>query len=301
LPEIVESERSKAQAMSIFIASSFLLLICGIITLIVTANWKPQPGKGIFLLFIVLAMILPPALWILAMLIASGGRGYGSGYYQSARTLQALLPVITFASLFLSGFLLVWFSIARAMDQSMHLAIKDSQKLSKQKNWRTTSSQTDLIQTMRRREWAFLIDHTPLFLAWVLFAVAAGSETMSRILGPLLALVWAALHIGFIIYLPCKDAAGGISLGKYFTGCRTVDFRTGRPIDLSQSMARNLFLLIPGMALVELVVASCRSDRRRLGDLMASTIVVLEKPADATTAIESSSEKSAMRPHPLDD
>ena len=77
-----------------------------------------------------------------------------------------------------------------------------------------------------------------------------------------------------ICYILFKDAFAGKSPGKAITGLRVVEVSTGRPIGAAKSITRNWLFLVPFMPLVELIVANIRTDKRRLGDLIAGTDVI---------------------------
>jgi len=112
--------------------------------------------------------------------------------------------------------------------------------------------------------------------------------------------------IGLVIYLPFKDSIQGVSFGKMVSKCRVVRVQDGSAIGVGESVARNFLYLIPLMAFVELAVASLRSDRKRLGDLIAGTTVVIGKP-DFVNGIENKHKQPEAEeiptpvPHPLDD
>ena len=106
------------------------------------------------------------------------------------------------------------------------------------------------------------------------------------------------------VYALFKDCARGRSLGKFFTGCRVVDFTTGKPAPAGQTLVRNLTFLIPFFSIVELATASIRPDSRRLGDLLAGTTVVTGPPdfidGEPVELLETTSPEPVKK-HPLDD
>lgn len=71
---------------------------------------------------------------------------------------------------------------------------------------------------------------------------------------------------------------GGQSIGKRLLSLRVVDAR-GLPIDLRQSLVRNVVRALDMLPLGGVGVTSCLLDRhrRRLGDLAAGTLVVEER------------------------
>ena len=82
---------------------------------------------------------------------------------------------------------------------------------------------------------------------------------------------------GYHLYFEVKG--NGRSPGKKLAGLRVVDDR-GLPLTLQQSMVRNLFRAVDGIPIfyaVGAVVALVDRHRRRLGDLVAQTVVISEK------------------------
>lgn len=106
-----------------------------------------------------------------------------------------------------------------------------------------------------------------------------GSPSRSRMDRVPLMLFSYGLVIFNILYVLVRDCLGGISPGKLLLGIRVVDFKTGEAIGPAKSFLRNWIYLLPFAGLVELAVASTRPDKRRLGDLVAGTVVVLNQPA----------------------
>lgn len=128
-----------------------------------------------------------------------------------------------------------------------------------------------------RRELAYLVD---IMLANVV-AVGAfrarvedGPNGFQREFTPRDIFFYAvATFIVVTVYILTKDGIGGMSIGKRLLRVRVVDAETGRPIGFAQSVARNWLFLLPGIPLVELVVANVSPDGRRLGDRRAGTVV----------------------------
>ncbi|MFO0916272.1 MAG: RDD family protein [Pirellulales bacterium] len=82
----------------------------------------------------------------------------------------------------------------------------------------------------------------------------------------------------FGIVFVAKDSFSGYSLGKYLTGVRVIDARTGIPTGLKGSILRNLPLVIP---FIPLVVAFTMMKGKRVGDGWAHTKVVWNRFADS--------------------
>jgi uncharacterized RDD family membrane protein YckC len=81
---------------------------------------------------------------------------------------------------------------------------------------------------------------------------------------------------GYHVYFEVRQ--GGQSLGKRLLSLRVVDAR-GLPIDLRQSLVRNVVRALDMIPVGGIGMATCLLDRhrRRLGDLAAGTLVVEER------------------------
>jgi len=79
-------------------------------------------------------------------------------------------------------------------------------------------------------------------------------------------------------YLLLRDAIGGQSIGKILLGLVVIDLTTGRAASVSDSVKRNLLLLLPGANVVAIFLEArtIMSDPQgqRLGDRLAHTQVV---------------------------
>lgn len=165
------------------------------------------------------------------------------------------------------------------------------------------------VKILRQREWGFLIDFMPfvfgIFLAISITSTRFNSQgglcnTLDYLLQQFL---WLAIVLQFP-YALFKDCVGGRSLGKRLTGCRVVDFKTGKPAFVGQTIFRNITFLIPLFSIVELATASIRPDSRRLGDLLAGTIVVTGSPDFIDGEPVAKPDPALSQPvekHPLDD
>lgn len=85
-----------------------------------------------------------------------------------------------------------------------------------------------------------------------------------------------SLHLGWHVYFETRR--GGRTPGKRALGLRVVDAR-GLPISLHQSMVRNIVRTIDAMPAfygVAAITSLLDGSRRRLGDLVAGTLVIRE-------------------------
>lgn len=102
-------------------------------------------------------------------------------------------------------------------------------------------------------------------------------------------IIGIALVLNFLItygyYIFMDIAKNGQSIGKKILGLRTIR-KNGQPITLKHSAIRNLLRIFVDIYGIGLVVMFASKDCKRLGDLIASTIVVLEKESIAPIQIE---------------
>jgi uncharacterized RDD family membrane protein YckC len=79
-------------------------------------------------------------------------------------------------------------------------------------------------------------------------------------------------------YLLLRDAIGGQSVGKLLFGLVVINLETGRPASVSDSVRRNLLLLLPGANIVAIFLEArtiaVDPQGQRLGDRLAQTQVV---------------------------
>lgn len=134
-----------------------------------------------------------------------------------------------------------------------------------------------------QRAFAYLLDlliriaivATLLFLA-VLGGVSAGEQTGGSMMG-LMLLVLFLMEWGY--FVACESLWSGASPGKRAFGLRVIT-QSGQPLNLLDSMLRNLLRaadFLPAGYALGLLVMSRDSSFRRLGDLVAGTMVVVEQ------------------------
>jgi uncharacterized RDD family membrane protein YckC len=148
-----------------------------------------------------------------------------------------------------------------------------------------------------------LIQAALYFITAIIFVIAlpfgfSVFTFLPRLIGPAM-----AIFIGFAIYWGYfaifEILWKGQTPGKRFTGIRVIK-ESGRPINAFEAIGRNLMRAVdglPGIYGVGLVCMMCNRQSRRLGDFVAGTVVVHEKPTDEVrpswnTATESSSPSS---------
>ncbi|MBH24455.1 MAG: hypothetical protein CMH57_08395 [Myxococcales bacterium] len=97
--------------------------------------------------------------------------------------------------------------------------------------------------------------------------------------------LYAAISWGYFVVMEWR--AGGQSLGKRALGIRVMG-RGGAPVTLAQSAVRNLLRVLDGLPLIYLVGGAAilsSHDQGRVGDWVAGTIVVRERPPSAVVAL----------------
>lgn len=306
-----------------------LSFVLSVIAFIFVLSWRHQRGQLLMLAFVTLGLIFPLLISLLLNTsVATGGFADLNSFW----IYQLISTIIWLCQLVGSGFLLAYVAFLALANPKPNTR-SSKQNIDGSHRYDASGSQNDFAATLsspdqptgpqwnvppapklnvkilRQREWAFVIDILPFIIAIVITISILTSRFGSRGLSTdsfdaqLWALFWLLVVVQFP-YALFKDCAGGRSLGKHFAGCRVVDFKSGKPAPVGQTIVRNLPFLIPLFSIVELATASIRPDSRRLGDLLAKTIVVtgppdfidgqaVEKPAD--TAPE------PKKKHPLDD
>jgi uncharacterized RDD family membrane protein YckC len=117
-----------------------------------------------------------------------------------------------------------------------------------------------------------------------IFTLPVGSSLvmfLPRLIGPamaifiLFAIYWGYFSIFEILWK-------GQTPGKRYAGIRVIK-ESGRPINAFEAIGRNLMRAVdglPGIYGVGLVCMMCNRQSRRLGDFVAGTVVVHEKPTE---------------------
>jgi uncharacterized RDD family membrane protein YckC len=77
-----------------------------------------------------------------------------------------------------------------------------------------------------------------------------------------------------LAYALGHDAFDGRSIGRRICGTQVLHRKTGRPIGLGTSIARNLIFAVQGVVLIEILLVLFSKDGRRIGDHLTDTIVV---------------------------
>ncbi|MDT5034707.1 MAG: hypothetical protein QOC94_4878 [Actinoplanes sp.] len=86
----------------------------------------------------------------------------------------------------------------------------------------------------------------------------------------------ALLFVVVVLYYVLMEGLAGRTVGKMITGIRVVDEATGGTPGVGQAVLRTVLRLIDGILgyLVAFIVVLASDRRRRLGDMVAKTLVV---------------------------
>jgi uncharacterized RDD family membrane protein YckC len=122
-----------------------------------------------------------------------------------------------------------------------------------------------------------------------------------RMLGPALGIfILFAIYWGYFAIF--ESVWNGQTPGKRLAGIRVIK-ESGRPINAFEAIGRNLMRVVdfmPAIYGVGLVCMMCNRQSRRLGDFVAGTVVVHEKPTEEirptwNTSADSAPASSAMK------
>ncbi len=109
----------------------------------------------------------------------------------------------------------------------------------------------------------------------------------------ILLILWFIVHFGYFAIF--EAVWNGQTPGKRATHLRVIQ-DSGRPITPYESVARNLLRIVdslPGLYGIAIISALMGEKSKRLGDYVAGTVVVHEKPATLETAVRFDAAPSA--------
>ena len=114
-----------------------------------------------------------------------------------------------------------------------------------------------------------IIDTVIAFLPLLLFSIAAYVIGLEDVFNGLILILGIAFSFFYVIF--ADGMSSGQSWGKSLLAIAVVDARTGEPCTYGQSFVRNFSLLV--LSVIDWIFIFGAS-RRRLGDLIAGTVVV---------------------------
>jgi uncharacterized RDD family membrane protein YckC len=130
-----------------------------------------------------------------------------------------------------------------------------------------------------------------------IFTLPLGSSVLTflpKLLGPALAIfILFAIYWGYFAFF--ESIWSGQTPGKRYAGIRVIK-ESGRPINTFEAVGRNLMRAVdglPGVYGVGVVCMMCNQQSRRLGDFVAGTVVVHEKPTEDVRPSWNTSDKLA--------
>ena len=133
-----------------------------------------------------------------------------------------------------------------------------------------------------------------------IFTLPLGSSVfmfLPKLVGPALAVfILFAIYWGYFAFF--ESIWSGQTPGKRYAGIRVIK-ESGRPINAFDAIGRNLMRAVdglPGIYGVGLVCMMCNRQSRRLGDFVAGTVVVHEKPTEDVRPSWNTSEQVASAP-----
>jgi len=126
---------------------------------------------------------------------------------------------------------------------------------------------------------AVLIDSIIIYGAVLLFAIPVG---LFGIFGSgfFFGFLWGAFALlGWLVcllYFTFFEGTSGQTLGKQLVGIRVVDEVTERPPPIEQALLRNILRIIDSLFvyLVGFILIETQPNKKRLGDIVARTVVV---------------------------
>ena len=133
-----------------------------------------------------------------------------------------------------------------------------------------------------------------------IFTLPVGSSVfmfLPRLIGPAMAVfILFAIYWGYFAIF--EILWKGQTPGKRYAGIRVIK-ESGRPINAFEAVGRNLMRAVdgmPGIYGVALVCMICNRQSRRLGDFVAGTVVIHEKPTEEVRPTWDTSKESSSAP-----
>jgi uncharacterized RDD family membrane protein YckC len=126
---------------------------------------------------------------------------------------------------------------------------------------------------------AVLIDSIIVYAAVALVAIPVGLFGIFGF-GFFFGLLWGAFaFLGWLVgllYFSFFEGTSGQTLGKQLVGIKVVDEVTTRPPPMDQALLRNILRIIDSFLfyLVGFILIETQPNKKRLGDIVAKTIVV---------------------------
>jgi len=144
---------------------------------------------------------------------------------------------------------------------------------------------------------AFVVDFSLQIILCLILAVIvlfgiydyrmANLVDLEAIEGPALAfLIISFFLIYFCYFIFCEMTMNGQSVGKKIFGLRVIR-DNGQPVELSQSLVRNLFKAVLDVIYIGLFFIMFSPKHKRIGDIVAGTVVIAEHYDSANAPLRS--------------
>ncbi len=156
---------------SIAITAFIVCVVGGGVLLAVSASWKPQPGKRLFIAYVSLMFLVLPIMELVLLATWMYWENYYAQwqYYGRGSRPGELFSVLYFVNtvfvilvLLISQWLLVIYALGRQRGEEFVIgktASKNGWSIQgEERRWNVSRQGADLVAILRRREWAFLID-----------------------------------------------------------------------------------------------------------------------------------------------
>ena len=112
-----------------------------------------------------------------------------------------------------------------------------------------------------------------IFTAFAVLSGGGVASVWNLVFGPFTMLLWL-LWLGYFTYF---ESTTGQTLGKRLLGIKVISIASGRPPDVGHALLRSVLRLLdwlPALYLVGFIAAATTTQRQRVGDILAETVVV---------------------------
>jgi len=131
------------------------------------------------------------------------------------------------------------------------------------------------IAKVRNRILSYILDNLIFFFIFVVMGIFFGTPNEQEFSIRLTGLpAFAMIIIGFFLW-PISEGLYGKTIGKRITGLQVVDDNF-KPIGIGKALVRFFIGFIDHFFLIGIIMAATNKQNKRLGDMVASTLVVSE-------------------------
>ncbi len=134
------------------------------------------------------------------------------------------------------------------------------------------------LATLGDRAVAVIIDHIILFVISLIIMIPLGllgalTGGFGFFFGPQILVTWLI----WLLYFSFFEGTTGQTLGKQVARIKVVDEASGGTVDMGRAFVRNILRVIdwlPFLYIIGIILVAVEEKRRRLGDMVANTVVV---------------------------